>query len=85
MHSCHQPFVCDDTCSCSPSHAEILLRNAEINERFWEGQKKADRLLLVKVFVVTSIISFCSLYAVAAFVDRGAQNWMNTRVANVQP
>jgi hypothetical protein len=81
---CHQPFVCDDTCSCSPSHNELLLRNAEINERFRERQRKADRLLLVQVFVVISVASFCSLYAVAAFVDQANSN-LKSWVASHEP
>jgi len=33
MHNCHQPFVCDESCSCSPSQAQILLRKADMRER----------------------------------------------------
>jgi len=30
---CSQPFVCDESCACSPSQAQILLRKADMRER----------------------------------------------------
>jgi len=83
MHSCHVPFQHEaDTCSCSPSQAQILLRKADMRERAWQAQVKADQRNMAIVFVVTSVLSFCSLYAVAAFVDQANSNLKSWVAAN---
>ncbi len=59
---CRFPFQHEaHTCSCSPSHAEILLRNAEINERV-RNLMKANATLLAQGAAVL-VLSFSVLFS----------------------
>ena len=88
MFDCRFPFAHSaDTCSCSPSQAQILLRKADMRERarssvFSDGKTLGQA---AGIALLSFSLIFLTGFAVAAIVDRGAQNWINTRVANVQP
>lgn len=84
MTHCRQPFACSDTCHCTPDPGAVKLDRFEANAASRAEQARQGRLTLAMVFAVTALASFTSLYVVAAVVDRGAQNWINTRIANVE-
>ena len=84
MHSCRRPFQdCASLCDrcATPSISDRFNSNAKSRAE----QARQGRLTLLALAVIIPILSFTSLYAVAAVVDQGIQNWNSTRIANVEP
>lgn len=88
MTHCRFPFACSTTACekcAAPDPIAVKLGRFEANAKSRAEQARQGRLTLLALAVIVPILSFTSLYAVAAVVDRGIQNWQNVRTANVEP
>lgn len=83
-HACG--FAIYDECDPATCQRQCFTaRVVDINAKSSAEQARQGRLTLLALAVIVPILSFTSLYAVAAVVDRGIQNWQNVRTANVEP
>ena len=81
--ACRFPFQHNpDACTCSPDPIAVKLGRFEANAKSRAEQARQGRLTLLAVAVIVPILSFTSLYAVAAVVDQGRINLKNWMVAN---
>ena len=84
---CRYPFMCSTTACekcAAPDPIAVKVGRFEANAAARAEQARQGRLTLLALAVIVPILSFASLYAVAAVVDQGIQNWNSTRIANVE-
>lgn len=77
---CRFPFVCDPGhCDCRPSEITITLRNAEINARAREAQRKDDRWFIAGCGAVAFVLAMVFLVAANHGLSRAEQSYQSAQ------
>lgn len=73
---CRTPFAhSPDACDCRPSDITITLRNAEINAREREAQRKDDRRFIAGCGAVAFVLAMVFLVAADWGLSRADQSY----------